>query len=149
MIVRVTPCFGLGLVLLLFVATLPTRPAWAGSPADEGADDDRAFLGEVEVAKAPPPTPAAFRTGEAQELIEIGRDLVDQGLPQAAIPFLKAAIEKEPERAEAHYQLGRAYEALGRQEPARQAYARYLSLVPEQEKQAARKKVARPAGGDS
>ncbi len=49
----------------------------------------------------------------------LGRVLIEEGTPDAAIPVLEAAIEKMPNDFQAHYYLGRALAQLGRTEEAR------------------------------
>lgn len=109
--------------LVLLTAALGT-PALA-----DDARTDRAFLGDIDDSKAPPPT--TKRVGrDASSLYDFGLYLAGKGLPETAIPFLESAGRQAPERADIQLQLGRAYEAAHRRSSAREAYDRYLSLAP-------------------
>lgn len=57
-------------------------------------------------------------------------ELTQKGDPNAAIPYFQAAIQLEPESAQAHYNLGVALMQAGKIPEAEQAYGRCLELVP-------------------
>lgn len=61
-------------------------------------------------------------------LKNMGALYLDLGQPNKALPILKQAVKKEQNSHNAHYLLGRALEAMGHKEAARQAYSKALNL---------------------
>lgn len=68
----------------------------------------------------------------APALLALGISLLHTGQPAAAATELEKAAALEPRMRQAHYQLGRAYQALGRKTDADAAFARVQELVREQ-----------------
>ena len=67
--------------------------------------------------------------------LALGISLLQTGEAAAAVTELEEAARLEPRMRQAHYQLGRAYQALGRSQEAEAAFARARELL-EQERQA-------------
>src|SRR5262245_28394613 len=64
----------------------------------------------------------------ADQLVASGKTYLDQGKYNEAILELKNAVNKNPQLAEAHYQLGLAYVATGQMANVRQEFGRAASL---------------------
>jgi tetratricopeptide (TPR) repeat protein len=90
-------------------------------------------LYEREHAKAIESFRRALRVspGSAPALLALGISLLQTGQAAAAVPELQAAVKAEPRMRQAHYQLGRAYQALGRAQDAEAAFARAQELARE------------------
>ena len=58
----------------------------------------------------------------------LGKILLAQGAPEEARAQLEAAAELSPGDANTHYQLGQAYQRLGRQDDARREFDEYRRL---------------------
>ena len=67
----------------------------------------------------------------APALLALGISLLQTGQAAAAVPELEAAVKVEPRMRQAYYQLGRAYQALGRARDAEAAFARAQELARE------------------
>ena len=68
----------------------------------------------------------------ASARLALGTVLLQSGQAEAAVAELEAAIALRPRMRQAHYQLGRAYQALGRSAEAEAAFARVKELVGEE-----------------
>jgi predicted Zn-dependent protease len=53
---------------------------------------------------------------------DLGRALLAAGRPEAAIPYLLAAVEQSPRLASLHYELATAFAAVGNAEEAEQHF---------------------------
>jgi predicted Zn-dependent protease len=58
----------------------------------------------------------------------LGRILLDQGDAAGAVEQLEASMRLAPEEPRVHYQLGRAYQKLGRQDEAKKQFALFQQL---------------------
>jgi Flp pilus assembly protein TadD len=65
----------------------------------------------------------------------LGKILLDRGDSAAAVEQLEASIRLAPGDARAYYQLGRAYQKMGRAEDAQRQFARYQELKPKERSQ--------------
>jgi tetratricopeptide (TPR) repeat protein len=70
-------------------------------------------------------------------LLALGISLLQTGQSAAAVTELEEAAKLEPRMRQAHYQLGRAYQQLGRSQESEAAFARARELL-EQEHRADR-----------
>ena len=77
----------------------------------------------------PPPPPAQSSLERAKALVEEGTRILLRAPPQA-IGVLLRAIRLAPKYAEAHKQLGIAYNAIGNDAAAARHFRRYLGLRP-------------------
>ena len=67
--------------------------------------------------------------------LALGISLLQTGQTAAAVTELEEAARLEPRMRQAHYQLGRAYQTLGRPQDAEAAFGKARELL-EQERQA-------------
>jgi tetratricopeptide (TPR) repeat protein len=67
-------------------------------------------------------------TADAKTYLKIGIDSVDSGEYQKAIETLRECISIEPNNAEAHYNLGRAYGNLQKLKEAEEAFNKAISI---------------------
>ncbi|MFZ5862570.1 MAG: tetratricopeptide repeat protein [Nitrospirota bacterium] len=77
------------------------------------------------------PVPAWSQLGTAQEAVQEGMTLLQQGLTPEAIDRLRAAVDAFPDDPTAWLALGRAYEAGRRAVDAIPAYRRVIDLAPD------------------
>jgi len=70
-------------------------------------------------------------TADEHILLSLGMALGQHGLHQEALPILQAAVERNPEYAEAHYNVGRAHAALSNPAEAIQHLRKAVELRPE------------------
>jgi tetratricopeptide (TPR) repeat protein len=54
----------------------------------------------------------ALNHGDAEAQLGLGKVLMSRGKPQAAVKYLRMAVQSDPLDTEAHYRLGMAYKAL-------------------------------------
>jgi tetratricopeptide (TPR) repeat protein len=76
--------------------------------------------------------------------LDLGAILTQQRQYPAAIVALKRAVELDPEQPDAHYRLGRVYQAIGNQAGAQKEFARVRELHDKSEEDVARKMSAAP-----
>lgn len=76
--------------------------------------------------------------------LDLGAILTQQGQNQDAIVALKRAIELDPEQPDAHYRLGRAYQASGNSAAAQKEFTRVKELHEKAEADVAHKMSATP-----
>jgi tetratricopeptide (TPR) repeat protein len=76
--------------------------------------------------------------------LDLGAILTEQGRYPAAIVALKRAVELDPEQPDAHYRLGRVYQATGNQAAAQKEFAKVRELHDKAEEDVARKMSAAP-----
>lgn len=110
-----------------------------------------AYLGDVAFKKddrdaALPLLQKALQTRHDLRLayVDFGAILVEQGKNQEAVVALKRAIALDPAQPDAHYRLGRAYQALGDRAAAQKEFARVQELHDKAEEDVARKMSAAP-----
>ncbi|MGH9743852.1 MAG: tetratricopeptide repeat protein, partial [Candidatus Acidiferrum sp.] len=63
---------------------------------------------------------------------------------QAALASLKRAVELDPEQPDAHYRLGRVYQAMGDRAAAQKQFTKVSELHTKAEEDVARKMSAAP-----
>ena len=68
------------------------------------------------------------RPDYAQARYLFGKILLAQGAAEQAVEQLEAAVRVAPKDANIHYQLGRAYQSLGRQDAARKEFEVFQQL---------------------
>ena len=73
---------------------------------------------------------AAANPRERNARLMLGEALLGNGQADAAVEHLRAAVEMLPRNPRVWYSLGRAYESLGRQADANEAWARLAALEP-------------------
>jgi Tfp pilus assembly protein PilF len=78
----------------------------------------------------------ALRTapGSAAARLALGISLLQTGQTTAAVTELQEAARLEPRMRQAYYQLGRAYQSLGRSREAEAAFARVQELIQQERK---------------
>jgi len=76
--------------------------------------------------------------------LDMGVILAQQGHNQDAIAHLKRAVELDPERPDAHFRLGRIYQAMGNQTAAQKEFDKVRALHEKSEEDVARKISAAP-----
>jgi tetratricopeptide (TPR) repeat protein len=79
----------------------------------------------------PTPTPAATPTPSANEHVALGTEYYEQGKLDEAVAEFQAAIELEPDNADAYRNLGTAYLEQGKDEEAAAAYEQAIELDPD------------------
>jgi tetratricopeptide (TPR) repeat protein len=72
--------------------------------------------------------------GSAPARLALGISLLQTGVTAAAVTELEAAAKLEPRMRQAYYQLGRAYQVLGRSAEAEAAFARVQDLLQQERK---------------
>jgi len=70
--------------------------------------------------------------GSAPAHLALGISLLQTGVAAAAVSELREAAKLEPRMRQAYYQLGRAYQALGRAQESQAAFARAQELIQEE-----------------
>ena len=75
-------------------------------------------------------TPAVAQDREARRQVQFGIDVAQRGLWREAIYRWERALELDPSYAQAHNNLGIAFEHQGELDKARLAYERALELAP-------------------
>jgi tetratricopeptide (TPR) repeat protein len=76
--------------------------------------------------------------------LDMGAILTEQGKAPQAIPLLKRAVALDPEQPDAHYRLGRAYQATENQAEAQKEFAKVRELHDKAEADVAHKMSAVP-----
>ena len=76
--------------------------------------------------------------------LDLGAILTEQRQYPAAIAALKRAVELDPEQPDAHYRLGRVYQATGDKTAAQKEFTRVRELHEKAEEDVARKMSAAP-----
>jgi tetratricopeptide (TPR) repeat protein len=76
--------------------------------------------------------------------LDLGAILTERRQYPAAITALKRAVELDPEQPDAHYRLGRVYQATGNQAAARKEFSKVRELHEKAEEDVARKMSAAP-----
>jgi predicted Zn-dependent protease len=90
----------------------------------------RLELGEFSEAVTALERVAAANPNDRNGRLMLGQALAGAGRPDAAVDHLRAASKMLPESPRVWYELGRAYEALGRKTPAGEAWDRLMALPP-------------------
>jgi predicted Zn-dependent protease len=110
-----------------------------------------AYLGDIAMKKNDPDSavPLLQKAVQARNDIRIahldlGAILAQQGHHQEAIASLKRAVELDPEQPDAHFRLGRVYQAIGNQAAAQREFAKVRELHNKSEEDVARKMSAAP-----
>jgi tetratricopeptide (TPR) repeat protein len=110
-----------------------------------------AYLGDIEMKKNNPKgaLPLLKRALQSRNdiriaYVDLGAILTEQGQYPAAIAALKRAVELDPEQPDAHYRLGRAYQATANQAAAQKEFAKVRELHDKSEEDVARKMSAAP-----
>ncbi len=80
----------------------------------------------------------------ASRISILGAILTQQGHYEEAIAELKRAVELDPDQPDAHYRLGRVYQATGKQAAAQKEFTRVRELHEKTEEDVARKMSAAP-----
>ena len=76
--------------------------------------------------------------------LDLGAILTEQRQYPAAISALKRAVELDPEQPDAHYRLGRVYQATGNKAAAQKEFTRVRELHEKAEEDVARKMSTAP-----
>ncbi len=76
--------------------------------------------------------------------LDLGAILTEQRQYPAAISALKRAVELDPEQPDAHYRLGRVYQATGNKADAQKEFTRVRELHEKAEEDVARKMSKAP-----
>jgi tetratricopeptide (TPR) repeat protein len=76
--------------------------------------------------------------------LDLGAILTKQRQYPAAVAALKRAVELDPEQPDAHYRLGRVYQATGNRAAAQKEFAKVRELQEKTEEDVARKMSAAP-----
>ncbi|HHH42017.1 MAG TPA: tetratricopeptide repeat protein [Chloroflexi bacterium] len=112
----------------------------SGSFSKKGSSMSSTFSWMADAAGSPgvstpvaeePTSPPATPTPSAQELLERGVALLDQGQYEEALAELEKALELAPEDANVHANLGTAYANLGRTEEAIAEWQEAIRLNPD------------------
>jgi tetratricopeptide (TPR) repeat protein len=110
-----------------------------------------AYLGDIAMKRDDPDAavPLLKKALEAHNDIRIahldlGIILTQQKQYPAAAAALKRALELDPEQPDAHYRLGRVYQATGRPAEAQKEFARVRELHEKAEQDVARKMSSAP-----
>ena len=110
-----------------------------------------AYLGDISMKKNDPDAAVIFlrkalhsRNDIRIVYLDLGAILAQQGHYQEAIASLKRAIQLDPEQPDAHFRLGRAYQAAGNQSAAQKEFAKVRELHDKSEEDVARRMSAAP-----
>lgn len=76
--------------------------------------------------------------------VDLGAILAQQGKHQEALALLKRAVALDPQQPDAHFRLGRVYEAFGQRAAAETEFAKVRELHDKAEEDVARKMSATP-----
>jgi tetratricopeptide (TPR) repeat protein len=76
--------------------------------------------------------------------LDLGAILSQRGHYQDALASRKRAVELDPEQPDAHFRLGRVYQATGNQAAAQREFAKVRELHDKAEEDVARKMSAAP-----
>ncbi len=85
---------------------------------------------EDRLARALPMPGQFFGPRPERDYTRLGADMLDVGLADAAVPYLRAAVRQQPESGPAHYNLGTAYAASGLLDAARASFESAVRLKP-------------------
>lgn len=116
-------------VLLLLLATLPSRPASA-QQLDLKRGEPRIAWSGCAPAQSPPRVSQAQRQ-QAEALAASATQAAILGNNTAAADMLANAARLDPGSAEIAYRLARTLEELGRRDDALTGYCRFLALAPD------------------
>lgn len=100
--------------------------------ADQVASD-AGHIGESaasRLARALPFPGRFFELRPARDYTRLGAELLEVGVPDLAVPYLRKAIQQRPSLSSAHYDLGTAYAATAQLEAARISFETAISLSP-------------------
>jgi tetratricopeptide (TPR) repeat protein len=110
-----------------------------------------AYLGDIAFKKDDPETSVKFLRKALQSRkdiriahLDLGAILTQQGRFEEAIAELRRAVELDPEQPDAHYRLGRVYQASGKQAASQKEFAKVRELHEKAEEDVARKMSAAP-----
>jgi tetratricopeptide (TPR) repeat protein len=110
-----------------------------------------AFLGDVLLKKDDPGAALLLIKKALQSrkdiriaYVDLGAILAQQGQNQDAIVALKRAIDLDPEQPDAHFRLGRVYQAVGNHGESQKEFAKVRELHDKAEEDVARKMSAAP-----
>ena len=118
---------------------------------DPGNAQALAYLGDVAMKKNDPETALTFlnkaiasRKDIRIAYLDLGAILSQQGHHPEAIVALQRAVELDPEQPDAHFRLGRVYQASGDEAAAQKEFAKVRELHNKSEEDVARKMSAAP-----
>ena len=118
---------------------------------DPGNAQALAYLGDIEMRKNNPEKALSYLHQAVQArndlriaYIDMGAVLVRQKQYKEAIAPLKRALELDPTQPDAHYRLGRIYQAIGNRAAAQQEFKKVQQLHQNADEDFASKMAAPP-----